>query len=425
MRSKIGAACALGLLLITASVTSPAGAAEHGQQEDFLFAFAVLADSHINRMTSDDYRYIKAMTISRQILANIVGDINRHTPPVDFVVHLGDITESGTAQEFNWTAAIMDSLNCPLYPVVGNHDNFQSDHKQNWKDFAGLDSTNYFFDYFGIHFLVIDCTLQPYIPPFVHCDALVRSRVAAQLALKPDTPAILLSHYNMWERPWNAGFDTTESYAEYMGVPWLRDILEDAGNVIAVINGHVHANRVEVHEGIHYIDVNATLVGRPSIRYFYVYENRIEVDYAYISDETLFEHVEGLCPMCLYCFDPDSVCAFADGAESDKRFTIYYEGPRAGIDHLRPVSFDVEITRAPGGQIVCTVASTHNGFVDLALYDVTGRRLDRSRLYKDSEHFVIDVDGELPRLSDISGGIYFIKVDLAGTSRTLKLPLIR
>jgi predicted phosphodiesterase len=425
MQAKLGAAGAVCLLLILASVTGPRAAADRGLAEDFLFAFAVIADSHINGLTSDDYRYIKAMTISRQILANMVGDINRHTPPVDFVVHLGDITESGTEREFNWTAAIMDSLSCPLYPVVGNHDNFQSDHKQNWKDFAGMDSTNYFFDYFGIHFLVIDCTLQPYIPPFVHCDALVRSRVAAQLAMKPDMPAVLLTHYNMWERPWNAAFDTTKSYQEYMGVPWLRDILEDAGNVVAVINGHVHANRVEVHEGIHYIDVNATLVGRPSIRYFYVYENRIEVDYAYISDEALFEHVESLGPMCIYCFDPDSVCAYADGAESDKKFTIYYEGPRAGVDPLPPVDFEVEITRDAGGLTVCEVASAHTGMLDLALYDVTGRRIARSRIYKDSERISIDLGEALPHIREISGGIYFISVGLGGTTSTRKLPLVR
>jgi predicted phosphodiesterase len=382
-----------------------------------------MADSHIKVSTSDDYRYLKAESISREILANFVRDINNHSPPVDFAVHLGDITEAGTVQEFNWARPILDSLACPLYPVVGNHDNFQGDFKQNFLDFSGLDSTHYSFDYFGINFIVIDCTLPRYLPPYVHCDALVRARTARDLAAKPDMPAIILSHYNMWERYWNAQFDTTASYAEYMGVPWLREVLEDAGNVVAVINGHVHANRVEVHNDIHYIDVNATLVGRPSIRYFYVYGDRIEVDYEYISDENLFSHVEGLCRWCTSCFNPDSVCAFIEGSEEDRRFTIDYEGHRARVMRSEPACFEFEVMRDERGSLMAAVASEHTGVLNLSLYDVRGRRIDGCRLYKGGETMLIDLGREIPGLAGLSGGIYFILASLGDATRTRKVPV--
>ncbi|MFH1314059.1 MAG: hypothetical protein ABIJ00_12650 [Candidatus Eisenbacteria bacterium] len=92
--------------------------------------------------------------------------------------------------------------------------------------------------------------------------------------------------------------------------------------MIAVINGHVHANRVAVHNDIYYIDIGATLVGRPSIRYFRVFPDRIEVTYEYISNRKLLDHTASLCLACKQCFNPLHTSAFMDGDKSDKEFTI-------------------------------------------------------------------------------------------------------
>jgi predicted phosphodiesterase len=268
-----------------------------------------------------------ALCLSGQILANYVSDINSHTPAVDFVFQLGDLTDNGKPEEFAVARSILDSLRCPLYPVVGNHDNMQSDNKQGWKDFAGRDSTNYSFDHGGLHFLVIDCTMDPYVAPRVHCDRTLLEWVAQDLAANSAKPAFLISHFNMWERSWDADFALGKGYGEYKGMPDLREKLRAAGNVIAVINGHVHANRVELHDGIHYIDIGATLVGRPSIRYFYVFSDRVEVTYAYLSDASLSNRVEKIARQCHRCFDPAMVNDFIDGSDSDKRFTIPVEIP--------------------------------------------------------------------------------------------------
>jgi predicted phosphodiesterase len=391
--------------------------------EDLLFSFAVIADSHVRVSSNDDYRYIKATGISRELLANFVADINDHMPPVDFAVHLGDVTDNGISSEFYWAGSIMDSLNCPFYPVVGNHDNFLSDGKQLWKDWCGLDSTHYTFDYFGIHFVVIDCTLQPYQPPYVECGSEERAWVEQDLDANWDRPTIILTHYNMWERGWCATFDTTHHYQEYSGVPELRQILEEAGNVIAVLNGHVHANRVEVHNGIYYIDVNATLVGRPSIRYFYVYPGRIAVDYAYISDAGLFNHVAALCQYCISCFNPDSVCAFVDGSEADKRFTIEYSRPPGGGVGVPAPAFTFILRRGDSGGWTARIESAETGPVSLSLYDVRGRRLGRSWLWKDGETMTADLMREFPAMARLSKGVYFLSASFRGRRHTLKMPL--
>jgi predicted phosphodiesterase len=389
-----------------------------------LFVFATIADSHIKYGVYTDYCRLKALRKTRQILANYVEDINAHVPQVGFVVHLGDITDDGTEVEFSWARDILDGLHCPLYPVLGNHDNAQDDGKQGWKDFAGRDSTSYAFDSLGFHFIVIDCTLDPFVPPYVECSKSLRDWVAQDLAANRVKPTFILSHYNMWERPWNAEFDTVDHYEEYGGMAELRQVLEEAGNVLAVINGHVHANRVEVHDGIYYIDVGATLVGKPSIRYFYVFPDRVEVSYAYISDRDLFDYVADLCPHCTCCFDPESVCDFIDGRHVDKRFSIPIPTayPRIVRDHPKgPDALVLRIQASYGRRVRVTVSCSTCGVLGVALYDVLGRELNECQVWKHESDLVMDLSAAFPEIAELAGGFYFIRVLLHGESATARV----
>jgi alkaline phosphatase len=309
------------LLLICALGMVSAGDIE--SREVPLFVFATIADSHIRLGEPwDDRGFIKATGISSELLANYVQDINSYDPPVDFVVHLGDITDYGRPSEFAAARAILDSLHCPLYTVIGNHEVFDGESKDGWRLFAGMDSTNYTFDYEGFHFIVVDCTPEHYDSQPIKCGRRARDWVAADLSSNPTKPAFLLSHYNMWERDWGATFDGRRRYEEYEGMPELRAVLEESGNVVAVINGHVHANRVEVHNGIHYVDIGATIVGKPSIRYFHVFAESVQVRSEYISDRDLLTRVSKLASLArAYPCSPKSV-SFIDGKISDREFTI-------------------------------------------------------------------------------------------------------
>jgi predicted phosphodiesterase len=392
------------------------------------FTFATIGDSHVRLKGPPDQRFLKALDVAGDLLANYVSDINNSIPPVDFAVHLGDITDLGFPEEFARCRAILDSLIPPLYPLVGNHDNFQSDAKLGWKTFAGRDSTNYSFDHKGLHFVMIDCTLDPYAPPYVDCDSTVRSWVARDLARNSGEPTILFSHFNMWERPWNAMFDTTLHYAEYRGMPELREVLEAAGNVIAVINGHVHANRVEEHNGIYYIDVGATLVGPPSLRYFQVYPDRIVVTYSYISREPLFDYVTSLCPQCAACFDPGAVCSFIDGEAGQRAFTMplpsFAGVPLTPAPAAEPVSFGLALRYDGAGRVRAVVSSQTSGTVDLAVHDVLGRRVDRRSFYKGDGDLEINLAAELAGTRNLPAGVYFLRASFQGSARTQKMILI-
>ena len=54
-------------------------------------------------------------------LCDMVRDINRRDS-VDFVVHLGDLTDTGTIKEFVWARDYISGLNKPYVALIGNHD---------------------------------------------------------------------------------------------------------------------------------------------------------------------------------------------------------------------------------------------------------------------------------------------------------------
>jgi len=49
-----------------------------------------------------------------------VTDVNRRN--IDFVVHCGDLTDTGTTKEYEWSRDILTELNSPFVALIGNHD---------------------------------------------------------------------------------------------------------------------------------------------------------------------------------------------------------------------------------------------------------------------------------------------------------------
>ena len=410
----------------TAGVAAPETSLDELPPEDHLFVFATIADSHIERYGPADYCYLKASHRSTHLLRAHVEDINNHIPPVDFVLHLGDITEAGRVPEFATAAEILAGLECPLYSVLGNHDNFLNDGKQAWKDFAGMDSTSYSFDYMNAHFVVVDCTMDPFVPPYVRCGPRLRQWVKSDLAASYPRPSFVICHYNMWERGWNAKFDTTQSYEEYEGMPALREVLERSGNVVAVMNGHVHASRAELHNGIWYIDVGATLVGWPLIRYFYVCPDRVEARFSYLSDGFERWITDRLCRNCVCCFDPKSVCDFIDGEISDRVFTIDFEialpgervtGSGGGTEEEPMIAIRMV---SPGSY---AVRALQPASLNLSIYDVLGRKISGRTIPANNDEVYVNLPRDFPMIATLPDGVYFLRVSSPTASASTKLVL--
>ena len=52
---------------------------------------------------------------------DMINDINRRDS-IDFVVHLGDLTDTGTTKEMVWTRDVLGRLGVPYVALIGNHD---------------------------------------------------------------------------------------------------------------------------------------------------------------------------------------------------------------------------------------------------------------------------------------------------------------
>ena len=50
-----------------------------------------------------------------------VDDLNKRQD-IDFVVHCGDLTDTGTAKEYEWARDILNGLRVPYVALIGNHD---------------------------------------------------------------------------------------------------------------------------------------------------------------------------------------------------------------------------------------------------------------------------------------------------------------
>jgi 3',5'-cyclic-AMP phosphodiesterase len=84
---------------------------DHLKSDDTL-AFAFIADSHSNY---DD-------------LSDVLNKINQHKD-VLFIIHGGDITDAGLAQEFDWYYDQINRSAIPVITAIGNHDYRSNGHE--------------------------------------------------------------------------------------------------------------------------------------------------------------------------------------------------------------------------------------------------------------------------------------------------------
>ncbi|MFW9915273.1 MAG: metallophosphoesterase [Candidatus Thorarchaeota archaeon] len=89
------------------------------------------------------------------ILAHIFEEIN--TTSAEFVLHGGDLTRDGTAEEFQELVPILEKLSIPLFVTPGNHD-IRSGGTQAYEKLFG--PTNYTFDFGHCHFVMLDTSKE-------------------------------------------------------------------------------------------------------------------------------------------------------------------------------------------------------------------------------------------------------------------------
>ncbi|AVX31344.1 Outer membrane protein assembly factor BamB [Carboxydocella thermautotrophica] len=181
--------------------------------------FAVITDSHVGFSTG----------LARTRLA--VTELNQNPVALDFVIHMGDMTEKGLAWEINAYRQAVSPLKVPLYNALGNHDSRWSDQtKPVWARLFGQGGKSYYsFDYKGYHFIILDSAIPG--ATHGHIDGPQLSWLQADLArLAPGTPVLVFSHHPLAFS--NRFIDNEDQVLEIL----------QGYNVLAYFAGHGHSH---------------------------------------------------------------------------------------------------------------------------------------------------------------------------------------
>lgn len=167
---------------------------------------------------------------------------------VDFVIHAGDISDFGLAQEFQWIHEIMSDIKFPYLTVIGNHDLLANGRKVYREMYGELDYT---FEYGDYLFVMLNTNSREYdfdgtIPDLVW----LRNQLENNSTNKK---VIVISHMP----PFDKDFDE-KLEMEY------ADILSNDPNVLFSLHGHQHSfsdDEEYYDDGIRYF-VTSTVLKR-------------------------------------------------------------------------------------------------------------------------------------------------------------------
>jgi 3',5'-cyclic AMP phosphodiesterase CpdA len=179
----------------------------------------------------------------------------------DFAIQLGDLIEDDSQEtdrsNYRKGLELLQASQIPLYHVVGNHDMAHLTAAE-LQDLLGLPSLFFSFQAGGCHCIVLHSVL-PYlrdgrsiIPP----DQVAWLRDDLREA---HSPAIVFVHHSLADQdlsgnPW---FEGKPEACLIENRHEVRRILADSEKVVAVLNGHLHWNRIDVYDGIPYVTVQS------------------------------------------------------------------------------------------------------------------------------------------------------------------------
>ena len=204
---------------------------------------AQITDSHVERAGRLAHgRFDTAVAFRR-----CVERINAFDPPVDLVLHTGDLVEQGTPDEYDHVLDILEGLERPFAAIPGNHDEREAFRAA----FIGAPWLPEDGPY--LQFVVEDLPVR-----VVCCDTLMPGNVSgelcperlawldARLAEAPGRPTVVAMHHP----PFDHGMPGLSRAGLDRGGAELADILRRNEQVIRLVTGHVHRTIVREFAGV-------------------------------------------------------------------------------------------------------------------------------------------------------------------------------
>ncbi len=250
------------LIVVALSTAASVGATQTAS----LVRFGLFTDLHAHDV--DSPLEGKWMTHTAERLRAFTDAMNASA--VDFVIELGDFINGWVvfgadpgdpariASILAWADGLYAAFSGPRYVVLGNHDLFNLD-KAQIRDILGLERTYSSFDVGAFHFVILDVEFAPdgsdLADTFSGVSGFVPeaelSWLRADLAASAGRPTVVFVHQmlNAFVEEWGRPLVANQ--------PDVQRLLAEAGNVIAVLQGHDHRYAHEVINGIHYLTFEA------------------------------------------------------------------------------------------------------------------------------------------------------------------------
>ena len=229
--------------------------------------FGMLSDIHYADREPAGERFY------RQSPGKVKECIDRINPEkLDFVIELGDFKdqdvvpdEANTLKYLTTIESVFQKFDGPTYHVLGNHDMDGISKAQFLErvENTGIPTANSYYSFTrkGIHFVVLNGNFTSDGKEYDHGnfswdDAFIP---ASQVNwLKDDLesnklPVIVFIHQML--------DDSKNVKQAVQNAGEVRQILEQSGRVLCVFQGHVHEERYNLINGIHYYSVNAVVDG--------------------------------------------------------------------------------------------------------------------------------------------------------------------
>ena len=256
----------LGLLvLLLMLVVLPLAAATEPLNQNAPLQIGIVTDVHAHDLDSPVEG--KFMINYPQRLGAFVDAMNAW--PADLVIELADFVNGWVVlgvepgdpgripQILEDAEAIYSRFDGPSYHVIGNHDLYNLS-KEEYLARVNITKTYYSFDAEAYHIIILDVQYDEDGEDLAYTYTGVRGFLPEQEMqwLREDLaaterPTIVCVHQMLDTQPTEAGWTLIGNAAE------VRSLLANSGVVIAVFQGHDHANRYSLINGIHYITFKA------------------------------------------------------------------------------------------------------------------------------------------------------------------------
>ncbi len=268
--------------------------------EQPLMAFTLFSDTHLSTGRSpwmNVIMYEPSVAALRDELQSL------QASGADFALIAGDMTNSGTAADFELLAGVLNDVDLPVYGCIGNHDSYlessRPDALRLVPELFPRGELNYVLERGSLRFIVLDASYWRTRDGSI-LDHIIRDDWVAiglpegqmqwlreTLAADTQTPTIVVWHYGFHDRLTASSCGHLMRGSTCADSAEALDAIEQAPNVIATLCGHSHWNQVNVVEGITHVQNPGFAEWPNAYRVFRVYRDRIEWELRQVANRGL------------------------------------------------------------------------------------------------------------------------------------------